>query len=145
MKQSWWQRNISKLIVIPLITLFGGMSVWLTWDAYSFEKAAHKATGEVIELVPGRSGRTYKPVIVFKTANGDSVQFESAHASNPPAYDVGERVTVAYLPDEPGNAQIDSWPWLLPLVLWGITIVITAGSVKMGVLKKTETSEIQYF
>jgi hypothetical protein len=145
MKQSWAQRNLSKLIIIPLIIIFGGLSAWLTWDTYSFEKASRKAVGEVVEIVPGRSKRTFKPVIVFKTANGDSVKFESAHASNPPSYEIGEKVPVKYLPDEPDNAQIDSWPWLFPLILWAITIAITAGAIAMGAFKKTENSEIQYF
>ncbi|MES2764936.1 MAG: DUF3592 domain-containing protein [Bacteroidota bacterium] len=145
MQQSWVDRNLSKLIVIPLIVIFAGASIWLTWDTYSFENASRTAEGEVIELIPNkRRSVTYSPLIRFKTAEGKVIEFEGLHRSNPPIYDIGERVQVRYLPGDPESARTASWEWLMPSILWGITIAITAGAMLMGAFKRTEPFEIHH-
>jgi hypothetical protein len=42
----------------------------------------------------------------FKTQNGKSITFESTYSSSPPAYDVGESVTVIYPHEAPDKAEI---------------------------------------
>jgi hypothetical protein len=56
-----------------------------------------------------------RPIIEFE-ANGQTYSFEGGNASYPPAYDVGEEVSVLYDPADPNTAQINKWTerWLMP-------------------------------
>lgn len=67
-----------------------------------------QAQGEVIRLSSrcDDEGCTYAPVVRFKLQNGGTITFESIYSSSPPAYDVGEQVTVLYPLQEPDKAEI---------------------------------------
>jgi hypothetical protein len=66
----------------------------------------------------------YSPVIEF-AANGQTYSFEGANASNPPAYDVGEEVSVLYDPANPDTAQINKWTerWLFPMIIIPVMLI----------------------
>jgi len=66
----------------------------------------------------------YAPIVSFKTADGQQMEFEEATRSNPPAHQVGETVEVFYKATNPKDAQINS-PfdlWLGPIIVGGIGI-----------------------
>ena len=94
------------LILFGLI--FFGIGAWLTYSQSSLEKRGEQAPGEVIGLDENCSddGCAYAPLVSFKTNDGITVTFESSYSSSPPAYEVGEQVTVFYLPDAPEKAVI---------------------------------------
>ena len=52
-------------------------------------------------------GVFYRPVVEFEATNGELYRFNSASASRPAAYDVGDAVTVRYNPDNPRDAVLD--------------------------------------
>ncbi|MCX6078546.1 MAG: DUF3592 domain-containing protein [Chloroflexi bacterium] len=54
------------------------------------------------------SGFMFYPVIEFRTASGENVQFESDFGSMPASFSVGQSVKVAYDPANPDKAEIDS-------------------------------------
>lgn len=94
------------LILFGLI--FFGIGVGLTYRQSVLERDGEQAPGEVISLSTNcdDEGCAYAPVVSFKTRDGNKVTFESSFSSNPPAYEVGEKVTVFYPPDAPEKAII---------------------------------------
>jgi hypothetical protein len=60
----------------------------------------------------------YSPVVEF-TVNGQTYSFDGGNASDPPAYRVGEVVSVIYDPSDPSTAQINKWTerWLFPIII----------------------------
>ena len=104
-----------------------------------FLEKASTAEGTVIEHSrhsindnKNRSAPVYYPVVQYKTAEGKAEEFISSTGSNPPDYDVGDKVKVFYDPLKPKHAKINYFVdiWLLPLILGFIgTIFTTLGSL----------------
>ena len=44
-------------------------------------------------------------IVRFKTAGGESIEFETRAATEPPSYRIGQRVKVIYNPNRPRNAR----------------------------------------
>ncbi len=105
--------------------LFGGAmliaALLLAQHTRSFVARARHAPGEVVELVPHQSSNstTYAPAVRFIAADGRAIQFVSSISSSPPAYSVGERVDVLYLPGEPERAKIGAF-----FSLWGGAVIL---------------------
>jgi len=102
--------------------LAGALALALTTRAFLQE--ATQAPGTVVELLPVRSdgSTTWKPVVRFMTSDGREVRITSSAASQPPAYAVGESVTVFYRLEAPEKGRISGF-----LSLWG-------GAFFLGVL-----------
>ena len=101
------------LLLLCVGGLFAAGGAWLGWRNYTLERDGLEATGRVVELAEkcetdpedGYSC-TYAPVVQFRTQAGQQVTFRSRYFRNPPAYQVGETVTVLYLPEDPHHAEI---------------------------------------
>ena len=54
------------------------------------------------------------------------IEFRSGNGSNPPLYEVGEKVPVLYLPGRPGAAVIDTFIelWLGPVIYTGLGLLL---------------------
>jgi len=70
-------------------------------------------------------GETYFPVVEFTANDGKRRSVQLSEGSFPPAYEVGDEVTILYEPDHPLNARIKSFAssagmWILP----GITGIL---------------------
>jgi hypothetical protein len=91
--------------------------------SWKLEQEGLTTTGTVLELEASDSAEggccVYSPVIEFTTANDQTYTFEGDTASDPPAYKVGEEVSVIYDPNDPETAQINKWTerWLMPIIL----------------------------
>ena len=92
--------------------------------AANFKKTAVEAQGTVSELKEGSSGganshTVYYPIIRFADKAGLEHTLYSSSGSYPPAYEVGERVSVLYDPANPKEAKVNSFTslWLWPLIL----------------------------
>jgi len=77
---------------------------------------------EVVALsaVPSQEDNStnFAPTFVFKAEDGRIYTVTSAVATNPPEFEVGERVRAVYIRSSPGSAKLDSF-----LQLWFGTIV----------------------
>lgn len=78
----------------------------------------------------------YYPVVEFSLPDGTRKTVQLSEGSWPPAYEVGEQVTVLYDPGKPINARIQSTSsnlmlWILPGItgILGIAFLIAAVSV----------------
>jgi hypothetical protein len=109
---------------VGILMLFGALVFWN--KTRSFLARAHQASGTVVELIEVRDNEgssMWKPVVAF-TANGRKTTFTDSVSSRPAAYDVGEAVTVLYLP---GEAHIKGFSslWLGTTILGGLGVVFT--------------------
>jgi hypothetical protein len=104
---------------------FAGFCLWGSYMAYvswQLEQNGETTTGRVVRLEESSSSESgccvYSPVIEFDM-NGQTYSFEGDTASDPPAYEVGEQVSILYDPADPDTAQINKWSerWLVPLIL----------------------------
>jgi hypothetical protein len=105
---------------------FAGFCLWgvyAGYTSYTLEQNGVKTIGTVIEMDESDSGEggccVYSPVIEFVANNDQTYTFEGDNASDPPAYEVGEEVSVLYDPANPDTAQINKWTerWLMPIIL----------------------------
>ena len=69
-------------------------------------------------------------MVSFVTRGGDAIRFRDATGSNPPAYRVGDHVTVLYLENDSESTTIDRgvWNWLIPalmLLFGGLLCIIS--------------------
>ena len=112
-------------ITILANLFFAGFCLWGVYAGYvswQLEQGGERTTGNVVRLEESNSSEggccVYSPVVEF-TAGGQTHSFESGNASDPPAYDVGEEVSVLYDPANPETAQIDSFfeRWLFPIII----------------------------
>jgi hypothetical protein len=104
---------------------FAGFCLWGAYAAYTswqLEQNGETTIGTVVRLEESDSAEggccVYSPVIEFDM-NGQTYSFEGDNASYPPAYEVGEEVSILYDPANPGTAQINKWTerWLFPLII----------------------------
>lgn len=105
---------------------FAGFCAWGVYAGYiawMLETEGVSAIGRVIRLDENSDGEgaccTYSPVIEFTASDSQTYTFDSQNSSYPPAYEVGEEVSVLYDPQNPQTAQINKWTerWLMPLIL----------------------------
>lgn len=89
----------------------------------NFVKHGIRTEGTVSELDADRDSDGdlhYYPIVTFTTLQGQTVTFRSRTGSNPPAYEVGERIGVVYDPANPQGARHTGW-----FSLWGVTFIFT--------------------
>lgn len=121
------------LMLIGAIMLMG--TFYWVQNTQQFTQKALKAEGTVIDLIESRSsssssnhsssGYTYAPKVQFATEQGQAITFITSSSSNPPSYNVDEKVEVLYLADQPNAAKINGY-----FDLWGgATILGILGSV----------------
>lgn len=112
-------------ILIFANLFFAGFCLWGAYAGYiswTLEQEGVTTTGTVVRLEESDSAEggccVYSPVIEF-TVDGQTYSFDGDTASDPPAYRVGEEVSVLYHPDEPETAQINKWTerWLFPIII----------------------------
>lgn len=112
------------------INLFlGGFCLWggyMLYVSYQLQANGRVTEGIVVSLDESNSdnGKTYSPIIEFETGGG-VYSFKGNISSNPPKYEVGERVEVRYDPADPQTAQIENGfeKWLTPLILIPSTVI----------------------
>lgn len=117
--------------------LFLVVGLILAGVSVSFLTDAERARGTVVTLEwrNDHSGVSRKkrvndepaayPVVEFTSADGTPRRFRDSTGSNPPSYEVGERVEVLYRADSPDDARINGFSslWLLPLIFGGIGLL----------------------
>jgi hypothetical protein len=126
------QRRWAPVLLVVGVTLLG-LSYYLGHNLVHLETTGLRAPGIVQSLersAPDSHGSTYHPVVSFVTRGGDAIRFRDATGSNPPAYRVGDHVTVLYLENDSESTTIDRgiWNWLIPalvLLFGGLLCIIS--------------------
>lgn len=126
-----WVGNSFAAIGVLLL----GVSAWLVVEHRRFATAAQRVDGIVtrLERNPGGRSGTFHAFVQFR--DGDrTVEVRSRTASSPPAFAVGEAVTVLYEPGRADQARIEAFSeqYLLVSIFGGLGMVFTA--VGLGIL-----------
>lgn len=107
------QRSFSKQILGLLVFMLFGLVFFAIGSGMTMRQRALEMQGiEVPGIVVGlqenydSDGSTYTPIVQFRMGSGQSIEFASSYSSSPPAYRVGETVTVVYPPENPEKAII---------------------------------------
>lgn len=128
---------------------FAGFCLWGAYAGYiswKLEQEGVTTTGTVVRLEESNSAEggccVYSPVIEF-TADGQTYSFDGDTATDPPAYEVGEEVSVLYHPDEPETAQINKWSerWLFPIIIIP-AMILTAIVVNIVMIRAIWRNEV---
>lgn len=99
--------------------LWGAYAGYVSWK---LQNSGEMTEGIVIRLDEQSDGDggccTYVPIVEFE-AGGQVRTIVGGTASDPPAYEIGERVPVIYDPSDPQTAQINKWTerWLFPILI----------------------------
>ena len=113
-------------VVVTSIGIGIGIRVW------HFASSAREVEGTVIRMDRHvrKSTFTYSPVVSYEI-NGRTFQLRSDVGTSPPAYSVGEKVTVLYSAEHPADGQIKSFSeqWVLPLILSALGTVLAGVGV----------------
>lgn len=113
----------------------------------SFIDSAEEGSGTVVGLVrSGSDDVTYRPEVAFTTIEGEEVRFISTTGSSPPSYNVGDKVTVLYEPQNPINAEIKDFVslWLGPLVVGGMGFIFFLVGAIMGMVAAGNQKKKEY-
>lgn len=108
---------IKKFRVIPWIFLIVGIAMlFFAYNLYAstqqFLKVSVKAVGVVVEMkseYDSDDDLMYRPVIRYKDRTGVEHTFTSSTSSNPPSYEVGDRVELLYDQQKPEQPRINTW------------------------------------
>jgi len=108
--------------------LTGSFFLWRNNE--EFRLHALKTEGVVVDFAQHRSDEnsiTYSTVVEFKDQNEHIIRFSSSISSSSPGYHRGNQVTVFYNPDNPQEAQIDSFMenWFGTIILGGLGALFT--------------------
>lgn len=113
----------SKFLLIAVVLLFSGsvfagIAGYLYLQQAMLESTGLRAEGVVVELLASTDsdGTTYAPVFQFQTQSGQTVKIQSNSYANPPAYTIGEPVTILYPPENPVAGQIQGANRLIMLI-----------------------------
>lgn len=97
----------------PLFVLLSGLVLFgvgagLTYQYYRIRQNGLMTEGQVIQLDErcDDDGCTYRPVVEFNVQDGQNFIHTSSSSTNPPAYDIGEIVTIYYMQENPHEARI---------------------------------------
>jgi len=125
------------------------ISFFVYRHAHRFAQTASRAQGTVIKLVekPSHaSGSVFYPVFSFTDSKEQAHEINSSIGQYPPAYKVGDTITVLYEPERPENAKPDRFfeVWGLAAILAGFGVVaLIIGSVLLAVVSIIQQSKYE--
>lgn len=92
------------------------LGAYLSWQTWSFERDAVRASGEVVSYLESRdAGETrYRPRIRFRTTTGDIVTVAGQLSSSSQRFAIGAQVPVDYKVSNPTEARLAlfTYNWL---------------------------------
>jgi hypothetical protein len=118
----WTAFRQGPIFVIAFGLIFFGIGAGMTYQQWLLRQQALEVPGTVISLSEScdDDGCTYRPNVRFTTQSGQTEIYNSSFGSSPPAYKVGETVTIFYRPDNPQKATIKGEGAVLRFVFAGI-------------------------
>lgn len=118
---------ISLVLGLPFL-MFGVKEIY---QVSTFLARGEHAVGVIIEMNkgPGELSK-YHPRVRFQTKEGKDIEFSPGNGSNPPMYEVNDRVRVVYNRDHPNYAVINSFVevWLGPAIYTGLGFLLLISS-----------------
>lgn len=114
--------------IVGIVFLLAGIGMAIFVGAYVVDGYDKVLNGERAEAVVLQARDGAKPILEFRTGRGERIRIEGKISSSPSPYEVGERVSVFYDPDEPAEALIDTFieRWFMALLFGGFSLVFIA-------------------
>jgi len=108
---------VGAFVLFQMLSMLG-VGSWFGIKSGNLALNGVAAEGTVVQMTRTSKGST-SPVVEFSTPTGQRTRFEGSVASKPPAYHLGEKVTVLFLPSDSSVHVIQSFSemWLLPSIL----------------------------
>jgi hypothetical protein len=108
-------------LVLLVVAVLASAAVW------RLERSGVRVPGVVSSLDASHCGSQnlsvcFHAVVTYSTNNGQRVSFRDGYGSNPPAYRVGQGVTVLYRPNLLSRAIVDRgiWNWIGAIALYSM-------------------------
>ena len=111
-------RKIFTLVAIVMLAL----TAYTVFNTRQFMASALIAEGTVTDLSesidPDDNSSSWYPVVRFTARNDQEVEFRSNVGSNPPSFEIGDIVEVAYQADDVENARVNTFGqlWTMSLI-----------------------------
>jgi len=124
------------IILFFIGLIFFGVGGGMTYYQIVFRQDAIQAQGEVISLSENcdDEGCAYSPVVRFTTLEGETIYYDSTFSSNPPEYQIREKVVIFYQSENPQKAIIAGEGGVLRFIFMGVGgLIILAGLVFFSV------------
>lgn len=138
----------SPFVVFVTLTLIGVvfLSIGAAFGIYSYIKGSNteRTEGEVTQLVAsgGKGGK--RPVVRY-SVDGQPFEITGFMSTNPPAYTVGEKVTIIYDRDRPAEGTIDAFVerWLFAVIFGGVGVLLLVIGSIIALALQTSRRRIQ--
>jgi Protein of unknown function (DUF3592) len=113
------------LFLTGALICFIGAAIW-SFLSYQLTTRGVRVQAEITQVIQrnGSNGDYFCPVFSFQTKDGTRHTVTSGIGSYPPAYRIGDTVSVLYYPWAPDSARLDNW-----FELWGAPIFIAVFGV----------------
>jgi hypothetical protein len=126
-----------------------GMFIWsILWFSNRISNLENYVLtqGTVVEFEKSNDaengGYVYSPIVSFKDRNGLEHIYNSGHASDPPAYEIGESVELYYNSKDPEdvflNSFIEKWVIGIALVVVGLVLIPLGIWIVISVFRRTK-------
>ncbi len=121
-KKDFYSAFFSIFALVGLIT--GLIAAFIWFQTNRLTRDGIRTVGTVVELVGGKS---VAPRVEFQTEDGQRQVYTSDVYSSPPAYELGEKVTLWYTPGHPDQVVLSGLSrWFIPLLM-GFFFLIFGG------------------
>ncbi len=126
-KRAWKSFLQGPVFIIPFGLIFFGIGAGLSYKYFNLQLHGQQAPGRVVALDEScdDSGCAYAPEVTFQTGDGIASTYYSTYYSGPPAYDVGQSVTVIYDPQNPQDAFIKGEGNVFRVIFMSVGGIIT--------------------
>ena len=119
-KKIMWQYYL----ILGLGLAFLVLSIYSFHNTMVFLKKGNKAIATVVDLHRYESdGESFAPVFNFRTQDNLSITYELAEGTDPPAWEIGETVTVIYDPADPSKVSLYTY---FRLFIWTLVLLSIA-------------------
>jgi hypothetical protein len=126
-------------VTLSIVGFVVGAFFWI--PAISFYKRAQVTTATVTALTNDKESKEMiAPVFTFKDTSGVERKKASDLYSYPPAFTVGQKISIRFLSGNPDSARPDTfWDlWAVPIIIQGSCVVVFVFSfIGLRVLKRT--------
>lgn len=126
-------------VIAPIAALAGVALLFLAthlWREASLRGSAGlRVDGEVIALADdsGTDSTAYHAVVRFRAAD-DTIEFRDSVGSNPPAYQVGDKLTVLYRRESPRDTAVvdrGAWNWLPTVLVAALGLLLLFAALRV--------------
>lgn len=142
--------NNEKTFFIVFTIVFLSWALFVTVHTARLVMNSEKTTGVIIDFTASKGTspqkRSYYPIIKFTAGDGMEYKFKSETGFKGNYYRESDSVEILYRKDRPEVAEINSFQalWLMPVLLFGVSVLGIAGLLYPGAKKPVKDPELAF-